>query len=136
MTSTDRRAPPAAAVCFDGRVELDAARVARIYGSTLHLPDPSEMLGLAQDAREEAWPLNGLRHRPEGGACGWFVWAGEELSADPDFFRPVHVGHLATGCPSVLPYLGLAPGWRFLIAPGYEDVWCDPSLLSQAGRRW
>jgi hypothetical protein len=26
-------------------------------------------------------------------------------------------------------YLGLAPGWRFLIAPGYEDVWFDEILL-------
>ncbi|OLT22119.1 hypothetical protein BJF81_13360 [Ornithinimicrobium sp. CNJ-824] len=75
MTSTDRPAPPAAAVCFDGPVELDAARVARTHGSPLCLPEPSEMLGVA-------------------------------------------------------------PGWRFLIAPGYEDVWCDPSLLSQVGRRW
>ena len=30
---------------------------------------------------------------------------------------------------STLPYLGLAPGWRFLIAPGYEDVWYDEKLL-------
>ena len=46
MISAGRRAPPAAAVCFDGRVELDAARVARTYGSPLRLPGPSEMLGL------------------------------------------------------------------------------------------
>jgi hypothetical protein len=25
--------------------------------------------------------------------------------------------------------LGLPPGWRFLIAPGYLDVWYDASLL-------
>lgn len=25
--------------------------------------------------------------------------------------------------------LGLAEGWRFLIAPGHEDVWYDASLL-------
>jgi hypothetical protein len=24
----------------------------------------------------------------------------------------------------------LGPAWRFLIAPGYEDVWFDPSLLN------
>jgi hypothetical protein len=27
------------------------------------------------------------------------------------------------------PYLALPPGWRFLIAPDYEDVWFDESLL-------
>ncbi len=30
----------------------------------------------------------------------------------------------------VLPYLGLPPGWRFLVAPGYVDVWEDPALLA------
>jgi hypothetical protein len=29
----------------------------------------------------------------------------------------------------VFPYLALPPGWRFLLAPGYEDVWYDPTLL-------
>jgi hypothetical protein len=29
-------------------------------------------------------------------------------------------------------YLGLAPGWRFLIGEdGYEDVWFDPDLLQR-----
>ena len=38
-------------------------------------------------------------------------------------WNALHAVHLADHCPSVLPYLGLPPGWRFLIAPGYEDVW-------------
>ncbi|WP_459213513.1 immunity protein Imm33 domain-containing protein [Paraburkholderia caribensis] len=29
-----------------------------------------------------------------------------------------------------MPYLGLPPGWRFLIAEGYEDVWEDAKLLT------
>jgi hypothetical protein len=28
-----------------------------------------------------------------------------------------------------MPYLSLPPGWRFLIAPGHEDVWEDQSLF-------
>jgi len=51
------------------------------------------------------------------------------LSDDPDFFRPLHVEHVAEWCPEVQPYLALPPGWRFLIAPGHEDVWFDPALL-------
>jgi hypothetical protein len=41
----------------------------------------------------------------------------------------MHVAHLADYCPELLPYIGLAPGWRVLLAPGYEDVWYDESLL-------
>jgi hypothetical protein len=74
-------------------------------------------------------PINGLRHRPDSGTSGWFLWAGEEPSTAPDFFQPLHVHHLAEQWPEVLPYLALPPGWRFLVAPGYDDVWFDVSLL-------
>ena len=41
----------------------------------------------------------------------------------------MHLEHLFGRCQRVLPYLALPPGWRFLIADGYEDVWRDDSLL-------
>lgn len=91
---------------------------------------PDLKLGLARNVREGLQPINGLRHPPGGDTTGWYIWAGERLPDDPDFFEPVHVGHLAELCPEVLQYLALPPGWRFLIAPGYEDVWEDPSLKS------
>ena len=75
-------------------------------------------------------PLNGLRHPPEQGTSGWFIWEGNSLSQDADFFASMHIEHLIDECPAVLPYLGLAPGWRFQIAPGYEDVWYDQALLN------
>jgi hypothetical protein len=55
--------------------------------------------------------------------------AGEALSDAADFFQPMHIEHVSTRCPEILPYMGLPPGWRFLIADGYEDVWYDSSLL-------
>ena len=48
---------------------------------------------------------------------------------DSDFFKPLHVEHLADWCPEIRKYLGLPPGWRFLIAGDHEDVWYDESLL-------
>jgi hypothetical protein len=78
-------------------------------------------------------PINGLRHPPEGDPTGWYLWRGEELSQASDFFSPLHAGHLETGLPEVIPYLALPPGWRFLIAPGEEDVWYDESLLDVSG---
>jgi hypothetical protein len=74
-------------------------------------------------------PLNGLRHPPEGGTCGWHVWWGETLSDDLDFFQPLHVAHLSERCPEIVPYLSLPPGWRVLLAPAYKDVWYDAGLL-------
>ena len=32
--------------------------------------------------------------------------------------------------PEVLPFLGLPPGYRFLLADTTQDVWFDESLLS------
>jgi hypothetical protein len=93
-------------------------------------PAPADrMLGFARNVRDGLEPTNGLRHPPQGDATGWYIWAGEELSSDPDFFVPIHVAHLGEWCPQALPYLALPPGWRFLITPGHEDAWQDPSLL-------
>jgi hypothetical protein len=52
----------------------------------------------------------------------------EELSDAPDFFVPLHVEHLTEWCPVVLRFLGLPPGWRFLVAGEYQDVREDRSL--------
>ncbi|GCD96029.1 immunity protein Imm33 domain-containing protein [Embleya hyalina] len=94
-------------------------------------PVLGSIVGVARDVGAGGWPINGLRHPIEGTTCGWYLWAGEgEMDQDPDYFQPVHVDHLFDRCPRVLPYLGLPPGWRFLIAPGHSDVWHDPELLT------
>ena len=82
------------------------------------------------DTKDNIWPINGLRHKLEGDTTGWYIWAGEEFSFDNDFFLPLHLEHFITKYPTVIKYLGLAPGWRFLIADNYEDVWEDTSLLN------
>jgi len=74
------------------------------------------------------WPLHGMRCPPTRGTTGWFVWTGEFSDAD-DFFAPWHIAHLVVHAPNVERLLGLPPGSRFLLAPGYEDVWHDPALL-------
>ena len=51
------------------------------------------------------------------------------MSQDADFFQALHVSHLKDKCPEILKYLGLAPGWRVLVASEYEDVWYDEKLL-------
>jgi len=76
--------------------------------------------------------LNGLRHPAEGDTTGWYIWAGEAVSQDSEFFEPVHVAHLAEVCPAALPFLGLPPGWRFLLAGDLVEVWEDRSLLDIA----
>ena len=86
--------------------------------------------GIATNVACAAIPVNGLRHPPAGDTTGWYIWAGEELPHDPSFFTPVHVWHLKESRPDVLKYLALPPGWRFLIAGEYEDVWYDASLLN------
>jgi hypothetical protein len=86
-------------------------------------------LGLSRDFSSTSYPLNGLRHPPENGTCGWFIWSGALLSQADDFFQPLHVSHIVGRCPILLKYLGLAPGWRFLVAPNHEDVWWDGKLL-------
>jgi hypothetical protein len=89
---------------------------------------PIAKVGIALNVKEGKQPINGLRCPIAGDTSGWYIWAGEEWSDDLDFFVPLHVEDLETCCPQVIPNLQLPPGWRFLIAPGYEDVWFDESL--------
>ena len=99
------------------------------YGSPFCESPMFLKVGISKNVRDGIWPINGLRHPLEGDTTGWYIWAGEQFSTDPDFFVPLHVEHLKEWCPLVLKYLGLAPGWRFLVANGYEDVWQDITLL-------
>jgi hypothetical protein len=106
----------------------EQAAVCKRFGSVLSVPTSDLKVGIAFQTLD-AIPLNALRHRPEAGTCGWYIWGGEHFSQAPDFFQPLHVAHLDEYCPKLLPYLGLAPGWRVLLALDYQDVWYDESLL-------
>ncbi|MNW09805.1 hypothetical protein D3C71_2068910 [compost metagenome] len=66
----------------------------------------------------------------EGNVTGWYIWSGEYSEAD-GFFKPMHALHLKDYCPLMLPYLGLPPGTRVLLAEdgNYVDIWEDSKLL-------
>jgi hypothetical protein len=108
--------------------ETAQLEVCRRFGVQPWAPGPDEKLGIARNIRSGIRPLQGMRYLPEQGTCGWFLWAGE-LGEEDDFFQPMHAVHMPEWVPEVVPYLALLPGWRFLIAPGYEDVWFDEVLL-------
>lgn len=96
------------------------------------VPSPSHLkVGIARNVKDGVLPVNGMRLRPDEGTTGWFIWAGDELSQAPDFFVPLHVSHLNEWSPRVIKFMGLPPGWRFLVSDGYEDVWEDKSLLEK-----
>lgn len=111
------------------RWRLDQEAVCDRFAVNWEMAPLGMKAGVALNVRSSLVPLNGLRHPPRGDSSGWYLWAGEELSEDLDFFVALHVEHLGEWCAAAVPYLGLPPGWRFLVAPGYEDVWFDESLL-------
>lgn len=102
--------------------------ICKRFGSPVSVPSPELKVGIALHTLHQT-PLNALRHSVEPGTCGWYIWGGEDFSEVDDFFKPMHVAHLADYCPALLPCIGLAPGWRVLLAAGYADVWYDESLL-------
>ncbi len=101
--------------------------VCRRFEATPYRIAPGLKVGISKEFRRDL-PINGIHHQPEGQTTGWYFWTGE-LSEDPDFFVPLHSEHLTEACPEVVPYLLLPPGYRLLLAPGYEDVWFDPAVL-------
>lgn len=98
------------------------------YDAEVFPYDLNSKVGISLNVKQgDLQPLNALRVNPQGDTCGWYIWRGEWSNA-PDFFKPLHLEHITDWCPKVLPFLQLPPGWRFLIAPGHEDVWHDPEL--------
>lgn len=90
------------------------------------------MVGLALSTLGKS-PINGLRHNAVGDTSGWYIWCGEEFSSSPDFFSPLHAKHLNDRIPEITELLGLAPGYRFLKAGEYLDIWFDEALLDVEG---
>lgn len=100
------------------------------FGAVPEPVDEGAVLGLGRNFSSTAYPVNGLRHPAEGGTSGWYLWSGEgDPGEEDDFFQPVHTAHLLASAPELRAYLELPSGWRFLLAPGYEDVWYEPELL-------
>ena len=108
---------------------IEQKNICKKYGAKFFESPPELKVGISLNVKDGLQPINGLRHPPERDTTGWYIWAGEDFSDDPDFFVPLHVEHLHEWCPQIIKYLGLPPGWRFLTANDYEDVWEDPSLL-------
>ena len=100
------------------------------YGAKFHASPSNLKVGISLNVREGIIPINGFRHPAELDTTGWYIYSGEgEIPKDEDFFKPLHIEHLAQWCPQIIMYLGLPPGWRFIVASDYEDVWFDESLL-------
>lgn len=60
----------------------------------------------------------------------WFIYCGE-YSSDDDFFRPLHISHLESLLPMVLPYIALMEGFGFVIDnEGYEDMVSCPTGIA------
>ena len=109
-------------------LETQQVALCRKYGQSCVVPAADTKLGFALGTRGLV-PVNGLRHPPKGDTNGWYIWCGEELSRAADFFSPMHTAHVKEKCPEALQFLGLPPGYRFLVAGEYVDVWYDPTLV-------
>jgi hypothetical protein len=66
-------------------------RLCEKYGTGWFASPDGMKVGISRNVLTGLKPLNGLRHPPVGDTTGWYIWAGEEISQDPDFFVPLHV---------------------------------------------
>ena len=107
--------------------EISLSDTCNQFGSLFQPPVAEDLLGIALSSLSRL-PLNALRHLPEHGTCGWYIWGGD-YSEHPEFFQPLHVHHMVECAPQLVPYLALAPGWRVLLAPEQTEVWYDPALI-------
>lgn len=109
------------------RLAKDQQRLCRDFECECVPADPDSKVGIALNTTNRL-PMNGLRHAPHGDTSGWYIWGGEGFPSGDDAFSPLHTIHLVNYIPEVIKFLGLPPGYRFLISGDYVDVWFDASL--------
>src|ERR1700679_1307557 len=96
--------------------------VCKKFGSAYVEAVDTEIVGVALATLDKE-PIYGLRIMPTDNTTGWYICGGPYSDA-PDFYQPICLSHLRERCPSVVKYLSLEPGFKFLIdRAGYEDVW-------------
>jgi hypothetical protein len=107
--------------------------VCKKFGSAYIEALDKEIVGVALETLDKE-PIYGLRIMPTDNTTGWYICGGPYSDA-PDFYQPVCLSHLKERCPTVVKYLSLKPGFKFLIdRAGYEDVWKDPGIIGQAAK--
>jgi len=70
------------------------------YNVEALFPLPKDKIGIALSTIGKI-PINGVRYLNEHGTSGWYIWCGEELSNEVDFFQPLHIDHLEKYLPLV-----------------------------------
>jgi hypothetical protein len=111
-----------------GNAMLSQKEICDKYGVTPSPCSDEDKLGIAIETLGQQ-PINGLRHKSENGTCGWYLWCGETLGEDADFFKSLHISHIGEYLPEIQRYLALPPGYRFLVSGEHVDVWHDPALI-------
>ena len=107
----------------------------RQEGCIYHPSESDSILGLAI-ATIGKLPVTGLRRMPLVDANGWHVWCGDHPLAYDDFLRlpqnffsHITPRELIAHCPEAVKFLGLPPGYRFLVAGDHIDIWYDGDIL-------
>jgi hypothetical protein len=104
-------------------------RVCRAYQADYVPPTPGSKVGIALQTMDRS-PIHAVRLPPTETTCGWYIFAGDEWSDDPNFYQPMCVEHMAQYCKFALPFLALPPGWRFFTdGKGQYGASFDPKVL-------
>ncbi len=110
------------------KIEEAQKTLCSLYGAAFVSTPQDDKIGLATSTAGLK-PINGLRHPLTLGMSGWYIWCGESFSESADFFEPQCASHIYESLPDASRLFGLPPGYRFLLAGDYLDVWYDVALL-------
>lgn len=114
-------------------IEEMQRRICRAYGAKYFPPLLGSKVGIALQTMDFS-PIHAVRLLPTETTCGWYIYAGDEWSEDPNYYQPLCVEHMEKHCPVALPFLALPPGWRFLTdGKGKLDAWFAEELLKDPG---
>jgi hypothetical protein len=94
---------------------------------------PLDIVGMSREVRAGIRPIHGARLPPDGGASGWYFWAGPRAPRGQRF-EPMSAAHACAVVPELEGYLNLPPGTRLHIQSARDArAWVDPRLERARG---
>lgn len=116
---------------FDVNSIIDMQReVCKRFGATHYASDENNTVYFAGET-QGLLPVHGERVRGGENQSGWYVWCGGNRFDRDDFFQEMSVFEFAGRVPLAYSFLGLPPGFKFLVAGGHQRAWLEEGLLEE-----
>ncbi len=99
------------------------------YSSNYTPTELEQLVVISDGIYEGAVPVEGVRYPSPSHMTGWWLTT-DNYNGDVDTLQSVHFRHIVEKRPELAIYMGLKPGYRFLLGGKDEHVWFDEKVAN------